>query len=496
MSRRHRKRHSRRVGAAGIFGRIITLLLLLVSVAFIGIVYMTGLVPDKLLMIAGLVLLVFVIIVFIMTRNAESKLRYVIGLLLSFLLIAVLAVGGFYLYKTFQTARLISAERAEVAQVGVYVKDGNEDSFDINNAEYRYGILTVLDRKNTDSAIAQIQNEYSVPVQTKDYQTLASLVDAVESDQVDAIIMNSAYVDVLEEMDGFSDIQDRIKEVLMLRITSQLEPAKADTKDKIANDGNTFVVYISGIDTRTDELISKSRSDVNIIAAVNKKSHQILLLSTPRDYFVPLSISDGQKDKLTHAGIYGVQVSMDTLGMLYDIDVDYNFRVNFTGFKNIIDALDGVTVVSERSFEGMGYYFNEGENYLYGDAALAFVRERYAFEDGDNQRGRNQMALIRGVIDKMMSVDMLLHYNDVLDAVEGSFEMSVPYDLISQIVKDQIESPAKWNVVSYSVTGTGDTQVPYSMSQSAYVMIPDEDSVARAKDLLQQVFAGAVIGQQ
>ena len=489
MSKGKRRRSRRRIGAAGVFGRLLSIILLVASAAFIGLLYYSGLVPEKLLLLGGIVLLVFVLIVFIMARNAESKLRYIIGLLIGFLLIAVLAAGGFYLFRTMQTAKKISSFKEEVTQVGVYVKAGNEDSFDVTNVDYRYGIMTALDKENTDSAIVQIRDEYSVPVMTKEYQTLADIVEAVETDQVDAIIMNSAYIDVLEEMDGFSDIRDRIKEVRLMAITTKA----AEDVRKPYHDGNTFALYISGIDTREEELISKSRSDVNILAIVNTKSHQILLLSTPRDYFVPLSISDGQRDKLTHAGIYGVSVSMDTLGMLYDIDVDYHFRVNFTGFKRIIDALDGVTVISEKSFQVGDYYFTEGENTLYGDAALAFCRERYAFEDGDNQRGRNQLALVRGVINKAMSVDMLLHYTEVLDAVEGSFETSIPYDTISTIVKNQLESPAKWNIVSYSVTGTGAEDVPYSMSQSAYVMIPDKDSVAKAKDLIQQVYAGATI---
>ena len=489
MAKGRKRRRHRRTGKASIFGRLVSILLLLASLAFAGLLYYSGLVPEKLLLLAGIVLIAFVLIVFIMTRNAESRLRYVVGLLIGLLLIAILAVSGFYLLRTIQTAKRISAIQEEITYVGVYVKAGNEDRFDVTNVEYRYGILTALDKENTDSAIVQLRETYSIPVMTREYQTLADLVEAVETDKVDAIIMNSAYVDVLEDMDGFSDIRDRIKEVLLLKITAKV----GDDARKPYHDGNTFALYLSGIDTRTEELISRSRSDVNILVIVNTKSHQILLVSTPRDYYVPLSISDGQRDKLTHAGIYGVKVSMDTLGMLYNIDVNYYFRVNFTGFKRIINALGGVTVNSEKSFQSGDYYFTEGKNTLNGEEALAFCRERHAFEDGDNQRGRNQLALVRGVINKAMSVDMLLHYTEVLDAIEGSFEWSMPYSTLSKIVKNQLESPAKWNIVSYSVTGTGAEKVPYSMSQSAYVMIPDQESVDKAIDLIQQVYAGATI---
>ena len=98
-------------------------------------------------------------------------------------------------------------------------------------------------------------------------------------------------------------------------------------------------------------MTASSRSDVNIVATINTETKQILLVSTPRDYFVPLSISNGAKDKLTHAGIYGIDVCMDTLGMLYDEDIHYYFRVNFGGFTKIIDALGCIDVDSDYEFD-------------------------------------------------------------------------------------------------------------------------------------------------
>ena len=191
-------------------------------------------------------------------------------------------------------------------------------------------------------------------------------------------------------------------------------------------------------------------------------------------------------------------MSMDTLAMLYGIDIDYYFRVNFTGFEKIIDALGGITVVSDYTFDSKneaGYHFDQGENYMDGAAALAFCRERYSFATGDNQRGKNQLAVIRGVLNKCLSTDMLLNYTQVLAAVEDSFETSVPYDVLSSLVRSQLGSGGSWNIVSYSVTGTGDNQVPYSMSQSVYVMIPDESTVATAKELIQTVLDGGTVAE-
>ena len=235
---------------------------------------------------------------------------------------------------------------------------------------------------------------------------------------------------------------------------------------------------------------SNGRSDVNILASVNTATHKVVLISTPRDYYVPLSISGGAKDKLTHAGIYGIDVSMDTMAMLYDVNVDYYFRVNFSGFEDIIDALGGVTVNSDYAFTAGNYSYTQGDNQMDGAKALTFVRERHAFAEGDRQRGKNQMALIQAVIQKALSPELLVNYNSFMDSLSGSFETSVPYDLISTVIREQLSNGGSWSISTYSVDGTGDSQVPYSMSQKAYVMVPDQSTVDTAKQMIQDLYEG------
>ena len=246
-------------------------------------------------------------------------------------------------------------------------------------------------------------------------------------------------------------------------------------------------------------MTAKSRSDVNILATVNTDTHEVLLVSTPRDYFVPLSISNGAPDKLTHAGIYGIDVCMDTLGMLYDIDINYYFRINFGGFVKVIDALGGITVNSDYEFDSkniLGYHFNQGANYVNGEQALVFARERYAFSEGDRQRGKNQMAVIKGVIDKALSPEILTSYSSILSSLDGCFGTNITYEEIAQLLQQQLTNGGSWTIVSYSVDGTGATEKPYSMSQNAYVMVPDYNTVDKAKSLMQKVRDGEVITQE
>ena len=258
-----------------------------------------------------------------------------------------------------------------------------------------------------------------------------------------------------------------------------------------------FVVYLSGVDTRGD-LTDKARSDVNIIAAVNPVTKQVVPINTPRDYYVDLA-GTNSKDKLTHAGLYGVQTSMDTLGNLYGVDVQHYIRINFAGFINIIDALGGVDVYSDQAFTSVGspgYYdpttFVEGWNHLDGKAALAFARERHAFKTGDVQRGINQMKVIDAMLNKIKSPALLMGFTKILDAVSDSFVTSLSQNQISALVRMQLSDFAEWNIERYTVTGSsGSSTKCYSAKgQKLYVMKPDEASVAKAKEMIAAVMGG------
>ena len=258
-----------------------------------------------------------------------------------------------------------------------------------------------------------------------------------------------------------------------------------------------FVVYLSGVDTRGD-LTDKARSDVNIIAAVNPVTKQVVLINTPRDYYVDLA-GTNSKDKLTHAGLYGVQTSMDTLGNLYGVDVQHYIRINFAGFINIVDALGGVDVYSDQAFTSVGspgYYdpttFVEGWNHLDGKAALAFARERHAFKTGDVQRGINQMKVIDAMLNKIKSPALLMGFTKILDAVSDSFVTSLSQNQISALVRMQLSDFAEWNIERYTVTGSsGSSTKCYSAKgQKLYVMKPDENSVAKAKEMIAAVMGG------
>lgn len=491
-------------------GILIAILLVIALTLFMAILIKTKLLPTKFLLLAGGVFLLFAVSVFFLTRNTNRVGCMIAGCLLTMVVLIVLMLGTPYLLRAVDTLNKITAAEVEVADVGVYVKADSSMTQLSDAAGCEMGILQTLDRENTEKALEDVQGQVGT-VHVLEYAGLGELIDGLMDGETDAILLNSAYLGLLEDMEGYADATDQLREIYIHKAETIIEKPqserekdswnildmfggeKEDEADE-ADKGRVFTMYISGIDSRSG-LISKSRSDVNIIATVNVDTRQVLLVSTPRDYYVPLPISNGIPDKLTHAGIYGIDVSMGTLEMLYGTDIDYYFRVNFSGFEKIIDALGGITVNSDVAFKSSysEYSFQKGENYLDGAGALAFARERKSFSSGDRQRGANQMAVIKAVIQKAMSPAILTGYADIMDSVSGSFETSMPYDVIAELVRDQLDKGGSWNIVSCSVDGTGDSKIPYSMSTSAYVMIPDQATVDAAIAKINQVKNGEIL---
>ncbi len=483
-----------------VIGTGLTILLALGSFTVLTLLYYTEMIPIKYLVAAGIILLVLTTLVCILTWNVYQKGRFLIGLVLWFVVSLVLVLGSTYIYRSKATLSDITGVNTEITQMGIYVKADNAAKNLQETAEGTYGILKLQDRTTTDRAVEDVKEQLGQEIEVKEYESVEELLESLMNGEIQAFILNTGFLDILRDSEDYKDLDKQIREVGMNSVESEVEQDEGEEEEKEVplRDRNVYILDISGIDSR-EGLISKSRSDVNILAVINTDTKQMLLLNTPRDYYVPLSISDGKKDKLTNAGIYGIKVVMDTLGILYDIDIDYFVRMDFGGFENIINSLGGIEVESEYDFDSVGfpgYHFNKGTNLLNGDEAMVYARERYAFEIGDRQRGKNQMAVINAVLEKLKSMDVINNYSDLLSSLSGCIETNIPYSEMAAILQKQLENLSGWNVVNYSVDGHGDEQHTYSQANPQYVMIPDETTVEHAKELIAKVINGEVLVQE
>lgn len=493
-----------------ILGIVLGLVSLAASGAFIWSVWLSRLVPFKLLAIASAVFFVLAAAVALLCININKTVRSLIGCFLALVILAVQCYAVDFLNTGTKTLEKITEVKTEYAVISVYVRadDEAEDLVSLNG--YSFGIIKDLDRRITDSALKNISTLVGEELVIKEYDAIEDLVDALLTvKEVDAIVANVAFIEILSETEGYESITENMREVYASEVEATFEiPEKKpsssggggsyaegplDIGTYVAPDPSVkmpehvFSVYLSGIDCY-GSVTRRSRSDVNIVAFFNTKTHEILLISTPRDFYVATPVSGGVPDKLTNAGIYGAKVSRGALEMLYDTEINYDFKVNFTGFEKIIDALGGINVYSKYTFTtDYGNTYTKGYNTLNGKRALEFARERHSFSSGDRQRGKNQMEVIKGIIDKATSFAMLTNYKEILESVADSMETTVPLEKITELINEQLSSGAKWHVSTYSVDGTGASKKPFSQKGRSYVMVPNQSTIDKAKTLIDQL---------
>lgn len=460
---------------------IIALLQLTISVLFGYRLLSMSLLPVKYLVIYGVVVLtVFGITIL----TAHKKISAVLMCVCSIVVSGAMLFGMSALSDVHHTVEEVTGSpEVEKTEMIILVLADREVKEISDLSQFIVGYMTEDQAENAAPVMEELNRNAGEGITFHEFITFTEMVDALYIKTLDAIILNEAYVDILLETEGYNDFSQRTKVIYSHEVSNYIQVIEEKESDL-----DQFVVYISGID-RFGHVSVKSRSDVNILAVVNTKNRQIQLINTPRDYYVVLPNSGTVKDKLTHAGIYGVENSIGALEMLYDIEIDYYVRLNFSGFEAIIDALGGIDVYSEYDFtvEPIKHYV-KGINHLTGLEALAFARERYAFKEGDHQRGENQMAVITATLNKLMSPELLYHYTDILQAVEGMFVTNFSSEDIYTLVNQQLADMRGWNMETYAVTGTGSKQTTYSMPKmKAYVMLPDENSVEEAKEKIKAV---------
>lgn len=469
-----------------IVGKLICVIQLICSLTLFGVLWTSGMIPMKYLAVIGVVLFLLLAVSFGL-QFVKNK-AYIGGIVISIIVCISTVFALFWLLKTDNAMRKVGGATYKTDNMIVVVK--KEDvAVELKDAgNYRFGKQIVSDRDNTDLMIQKINDTVGREINVTDYATVQELGQALLNGEVEAAIYNQAFEGILDELiEGYSD---QVKILYQYGIDTKIE---GESSDQIKNQ-DTFSLYISGIDV-SGPITMTSRSDVNIIVTVNTKTKQILLTTTPRDYYVPIpDISGEQRDKLTHAGIYGVDASMSTLESIYGIDISYYAKVNFTSLIKIVDILGGVDVNSEYAFSAGGYTFNEGLNHLNGAAALAFSRERHSFAAGDNQRGRNQEAVLTAMLRKAMSPAILKNANQLLTEVSDSVETNMTSEEMAELIQMQLNDGAEWNIVSANAIGQGGKEACFSSgSQLLYVMWPDEASVASIKQKMQQVINGEVL---
>ena len=463
--------------------RVLSVVLDIVFILLLVSVYRMGLIPVKYLVILSV--LVVVLGVFFTIFSFKVKRLVLSIILLAFMLLfgTLSFIGICYVWTTNSFFDTIEEVKEKKIYYVVVKKDSKYKELDDLDDK----TMAIFERQSNNYKKVLEEVRDSITIHDKEYTNMNTIVKDLLNGDVDSLLINSTNKEILDEnMDSF---QSNTRVIAELSIDVIQKKEKEEEKKY-----GPMNILISGIDTN-GHIDSVSRSDVNIVVTLNPYTHEVLLTNIPRDMYVQLHGTTGFKDKLTHAGIYGIDMSINTIEDFLEIDIPYYIRVNFDSVIKLVDTIDGVDVNNDVAFQGRTRYFEKGMIHLNGKEALEYARERKKMPNGDNTRGEHQERIIEAIITKISSSkELLKDYGNILDDLKDLFQTNIPTDTIKKYVRDQIDTMSKWSVYREAVTGTAAStyRETYSMpGMRLYVTIPDEesrkDASNRINELLEKV---------
>lgn len=450
--------------------------------------------PSKFLfpLTIGVVVLdaIFILLLIYFSKNVVSK---IVCIVLTLFICVASCMCGYYISKTQNVLSSITnvAKHAKNT-VSVVVKESSS----IKNKSQLNGVSVGslrLNEQGSKKVLKELSNEGIVLNQTE-YDSMTALLEAFYNGEVDSIIINESSRSQILDMEAYSNFDSNTRIVYQTSYKVKNNDSATSVSDITSK---PFNVLISGSDTRGgfDE---NGRSDVIMIATVNPKTHTILLTSVPRDFYVTTACDagdgcmQGALDKITHTGIHGTNTTKRTVEQLLGIEINYTFKVGFDTVTKLVDTLGGVDVYVEPGYAVHNEYINvkEGVNHLYGEEALEYARERYAYAEGDRQRTKNQQQVLMGIVKEATKPSVITNYAAIMDTMANTFSTTMSNEEITDLIKYQLNNNPTWKMEQYMVDGTGDTLMCAELGDAASVMVPDQSTVKMAKDKINAVLAG------
>ncbi|MEY8468654.1 LCP family protein [Faecalibaculum rodentium] len=437
-------------------------------------------------------LLIYVILWFKFARKTAAR---VICWLVALALACGFFVGADYLKKTdevFDNVTNLTDRIANTVSLVSLKKDNIDNVSDLNGKTV--GTVPEADPEGIAKGLQELQSKASVSVQ--DYPDVISCVQALYDGEVQAVLIPDNTRQIIHETDGFFEFQTDSNVLQQTVWYTDRTKSAANDPDSVADiTRDPFTVLISGNDSY-GSLNENSRSDVNMLLTIDPRTQVVLITSIPRDSYLTMSCKKDETacssvdDKLTHTGLYGVGTTESTIEDYLGIEINYTVRVNFSSLVNLVDAMGGIDVEIPEGLEVDTFYANgtegvkAGWNHLEGERALAFARERHAYQDGDNQRIRNQQQVMRALIDKIISPELLFRYPALMDAVSVAFETNMPADQIKSFLRYELLRRPNWQIISYAIAGEPDTQLSGTIGSYVAVTIPRLEMTEAARTLI------------
>lgn len=457
---------------------IISILLLFFCMYFFKRITELNLIPTKyyIIIIIFTSILTILSIIFLFIKRTWTR---VVSIILMIILFCVFVFGIFFCNEIISffdkgfNNNLVETTTYDV----IVLKNSNYNKIeDINNKNVGY----LFKDKNVNS---NMKGRFNF----KEYDSSINMYNDLINNKIDSILINDAYIDIFSE--HYKDFDTTTK------IIYHFDKKKKNTKKKEVKKVEPINILISGSDSRNYSIVNKSRSDVNMIMTINPNTRKVLLTSIPRDYYVKLHGTSGLNDKLTHSGIYGMDMTRETLEDVFNIKISYTVKVGFNSVINLVNTIGGIDVYSDITFNSShikGWTVKQGVNHFNGEQALAFSRERYAYIEGDRHRVQNQQLVLEAIFNKVLSDKKLISkYDQILSALSDFYITDVPDSYVKLLVKKELSDSGNWTVIKQKVDGQGAYLETYSMpGRKLYVMIPNQNIVNECTNKINQVILG------
>lgn len=467
------------------FFRTIAILSIIIFIVFGIMLYVLDMIPFKYLIIFYIVFGLLYLYLFITSFPKKIKNKFRISSCVFLILFGtIFGIGIKYLNDTMDFVGVISKD---LFQKEVYYVMTLDDSKYKNIKDLDGKSIGIYSSKNGEEAIKLLDKK--IKSTSKEYKNVVELFEDLQDNKIDAVLINESTKNLLDT--DLADMELKLKEIYKVYVSIE----KTDIVKVVDITKKPFNIYVAGGDAY-GSIDNVTNTDVNMIITVDPVNRKVLLTSIPRDYYVNLpSFGNDAYDKLTHAGYYGIEESAKTIENLLDIDINYYVKVNFSTIEGVIDAIKGVDVYSDYSFNECAYgiyHFNKGMNHLNGKQALAFARERKSFSDGDIQRVKNQQKVLTAIIDKVTSSTTLVtNFSQILDSVGNSFSTNMETKSINRFIKMQLNDMRGWSIESQNLVGTDLYTYTYTYPNlQLYVMKQDENSIAMSKNKINKYLKG------
>lgn len=443
-----------------------------------------NIIPTKYLILIIGVLLGIDLISIILIKNKKKAVRG-IGYFISILMVLISSIGTYYISTTnnFLNKAFDNAVKTYTNTYYIVALKNSELEEISDLKDESVGYYEAI--PNIEEALKELNKK--VAIKEEKYDDILSLLKDLKLKKISAtIIEENIYKALTENSINHDDY----------KIVGQFDLEVEEEQEEIVDDGNSFSVYIGGVD------FTEKNTDFNMVVTINKKTHKILLTSLPRDYYVTIS-GKGMKELLGYVGYFGINTSRKTVEDIFGINIDYYIKINTESIVGLVDTLNGVQFCSNSSYTTthamiMGDYddtkgkkltVTKGCRTYSGIEILTIARERKAFADGDRQRQRNCQDIMISIFKKMANADNITNYSNILNAVSNLYTTNLSKDIVTELARDTVNG-ASWTFEQQSVTGRDSSGYVHMGTVKDYVMIPNTDSIAVAQEKMKKIISG------